>query len=51
MQRQQQRWLRLPAPTLGEHNRSILKNILGFTDAMIDQLEQDEVIGQRPKGL
>jgi crotonobetainyl-CoA:carnitine CoA-transferase CaiB-like acyl-CoA transferase len=51
MQRQQQAWLRLPAPTLGEHNRSILKNILGFTDAMIDQLEQDEVIGQRPKGL
>jgi crotonobetainyl-CoA:carnitine CoA-transferase CaiB-like acyl-CoA transferase len=51
MQRRQQAWLRLPAPTLGEHNRDILKNILAYTDAMIDQLEREEVIGRRPKGL
>lgn len=51
MQRQQQKWLRLPAPTLGEHNSHILKNILAYTDAMIGQLEQEEVIGRLPKGL
>ncbi|MBK6738056.1 MAG: hypothetical protein IPG64_09125 [Haliea sp.] len=51
MQRQQQPWLRLPAPTLGEHNRHILKKLLAYTDAMIDQLEQAEVIGRRPTGF
>lgn len=51
MQRQKQPWLRLPAPTLGEHNRHILKKLLAYTDAMIDRLEQEEVIGRRPTGL
>jgi crotonobetainyl-CoA:carnitine CoA-transferase CaiB-like acyl-CoA transferase len=50
MQRQHQPWLRQPAPTLGQQNRSILKSILGYTDVMIDRLEE-EVIGYRPQGL
>jgi len=51
MQQRQRTCLRLPAPTLGEHSISVLKNIFAYTDAMINQLEQEEVIGQRPKGL
>jgi len=41
---------RLPAPTLGQHNRDILRGI-GLTDDEISQLERDEVIGYRPSGM
>jgi crotonobetainyl-CoA:carnitine CoA-transferase CaiB-like acyl-CoA transferase len=45
------RWLRMPAPTLGQHNREILSGVLGLSDAEIDALEAEGVIGTRPHGL
>jgi crotonobetainyl-CoA:carnitine CoA-transferase CaiB-like acyl-CoA transferase len=45
-----ERWLRTPAPTLGQHNREILLD-LGLSDDEIAALEEDDVIGQRPLGL
>jgi crotonobetainyl-CoA:carnitine CoA-transferase CaiB-like acyl-CoA transferase len=45
------RWLRSPAPTLGEHNREILGGLLGLADAEIDELAAAGVIGTRPTGL
>ena len=36
---------RTPAPLLGQHNREILTRILGLTDAEVDALEADGVIG------
>ncbi len=44
-------WIRNPAPQVGEHNREILAEIVGLSDAEIDALEADEVIGTVPKGL
>jgi crotonobetainyl-CoA:carnitine CoA-transferase CaiB-like acyl-CoA transferase len=37
--------IRTPPPTLGEHNREILAGLLGLSDAEIDQLAQDGIIG------
>jgi crotonobetainyl-CoA:carnitine CoA-transferase CaiB-like acyl-CoA transferase len=45
------RWLRAPAPTLGEHNREVLAGVLGLDDARIAELQADAVIGTRPAGL
>jgi crotonobetainyl-CoA:carnitine CoA-transferase CaiB-like acyl-CoA transferase len=45
------RWLRAPAPTLGEHNRGILGGWLGLADAEIEALARAGVIGTRPAGL
>jgi crotonobetainyl-CoA:carnitine CoA-transferase CaiB-like acyl-CoA transferase len=45
------RWLRSPAPTLGQHNREILDGLLGLAEAEIDDLERNGVIGTRPLGL
>ena len=45
------RWMRAPAPSLGQHNREILGGLLGLPDSEIDALEQAGVIGTRPKGL
>jgi len=42
------RWLRRPAPTLGEHNREIIGGLLGVSDAELDSLEAEQVIGTRP---
>ncbi|MBI3969489.1 MAG: CoA transferase, partial [Chloroflexi bacterium] len=36
--------IRRPAPRLGEHNEEVLRNILGFSEAEVDQLILDEVI-------
>jgi crotonobetainyl-CoA:carnitine CoA-transferase CaiB-like acyl-CoA transferase len=36
--------LELEAPFLGEHNRQILSNYLGFSEQRISQLEQEEVL-------
>ncbi len=44
------RWNRTPAPTMGQHNHEILSE-LGLSAEEIAQLEADEVIGNKPKGL
>lgn len=46
-----QPWLRSAAPTVGQHNRRILAELLGKSEAEIDALEQREVIGTTPLGL
>jgi crotonobetainyl-CoA:carnitine CoA-transferase CaiB-like acyl-CoA transferase len=43
-------WTVRTAPRLGEHNREVLGDLLGLTDEQIDELERDEIIGNRPKG-
>lgn len=45
-----ERWNRTPCPTMGQHNHEILTE-LGLSPAQIGELERDEVIGDRPKGL
>ena len=37
-----------PAPSLGEHNTYILKDILGYSDVEIKEMEKLEVIGTTP---
>ncbi len=44
------RWIRSPAPTLGQHNREVLRDLLGLDDQAIAALAAAEVIGERPKG-
>jgi crotonobetainyl-CoA:carnitine CoA-transferase CaiB-like acyl-CoA transferase len=39
---------RLPTPKLGQHNRQILGGVLGLSDAELDRLEADGVIGEEP---
>jgi crotonobetainyl-CoA:carnitine CoA-transferase CaiB-like acyl-CoA transferase len=45
------RWLRTPAPTLGEHNDEILAGILGLSPEDMASLAAEGVIGTRPEGL
>src|SRR5262249_8296184 len=45
------RWLRLPAPTLGQHNHEVLSSILGLDQAQIEELEEQRIIGTRPLGV
>jgi crotonobetainyl-CoA:carnitine CoA-transferase CaiB-like acyl-CoA transferase len=45
------RWLRTPAPTLGQHNHEILVDELGIDEATYAQLEDAQIIGTRPKGV
>jgi crotonobetainyl-CoA:carnitine CoA-transferase CaiB-like acyl-CoA transferase len=45
------RWLRAPAPTLGQHGREILGGLLGVPADELDALERDGVIGTRPAGV
>jgi crotonobetainyl-CoA:carnitine CoA-transferase CaiB-like acyl-CoA transferase len=45
------RWLRTPAPTLGQHNEPVLCGLLGLSDDELRELEADGVIGTRPEGL
>jgi crotonobetainyl-CoA:carnitine CoA-transferase CaiB-like acyl-CoA transferase len=42
-------WIRSPAPTLGQHNREILCDWLGASDAELAALEQAGVVGTRPR--
>ena len=44
-------WLRRPAPTVGEHNDEVLRDVLGLTDDELARLRADAVIGERPVGL
>jgi crotonobetainyl-CoA:carnitine CoA-transferase CaiB-like acyl-CoA transferase len=43
-------WHRTPTPTMGEHNHEVLTS-LGLSDAEIEQLQADEVIGTKPPGF
>jgi len=43
-------WHRTPTPTMGQHNHEVLSE-LGLSDAEIEQLEADQVIGRKPIGL
>jgi crotonobetainyl-CoA:carnitine CoA-transferase CaiB-like acyl-CoA transferase len=45
------KWLFRPAPTLGEHNHEVLTTLCGLTDAEVDRLTAQGVVGTRPKGL
>lgn len=45
------RWIRRPAPAIGQDNHVILKSMLGYSDEQIAEMEKREVIGTRPKGL
>ena len=38
-----------PAPTLGQHNREVLTEVLALTDAEVDGLERQGAIGTKPK--
>ncbi len=46
-----ERWIRCPAPTLGQHNHEVLSSILGLDKEEIERLEEAGVIGTRPAGL
>lgn len=41
---------RLPAPTLGQHNRQVLRDWAALSDDEIDDLERRDIIGTRPLG-
>jgi crotonobetainyl-CoA:carnitine CoA-transferase CaiB-like acyl-CoA transferase len=45
------RWLRSPAPTLGQDNQAVLGGILGLSEGELRELEAEGVIGTRPAGL
>jgi crotonobetainyl-CoA:carnitine CoA-transferase CaiB-like acyl-CoA transferase len=45
------RWLRTPAPTLGQHNHEILVDDLGVDEATYEELRESNVIGDRPLGV
>jgi crotonobetainyl-CoA:carnitine CoA-transferase CaiB-like acyl-CoA transferase len=45
-----QRWVRRPAPTLGQHNREILCDLLGVSAAELETLEAQGVVGTRLAG-
>lgn len=44
-------WLRRTPPTLGQHNSEVLTELCGLTEAALERLAADGVIGTRPKGL
>jgi crotonobetainyl-CoA:carnitine CoA-transferase CaiB-like acyl-CoA transferase len=45
------RWLRTPAPTIGQHNERVLCGILGLSSDELRALEAEGVVGTRPEGL
>lgn len=42
--------IRMPAPTLGQHNEYILTKLLGLTANEVRQLAEEKVIGTKPMG-
>jgi len=46
-----ERWLRSPAPTMGQHNERVLRGVLGLSSEDIADLEAEGMIGTRPEGL
>ncbi|MGV0793800.1 CoA transferase [Mycolicibacterium sp. XJ1819] len=46
-----EKWLRRPPPTLGQHTGEVLSELCALTDAELDRLAADGVVGTRPKGL
>lgn len=49
--RLERRWYRSPAPTLGQHNDAVLRDLLGLGDEAVAALRAAGVIGERPAGL
>jgi crotonobetainyl-CoA:carnitine CoA-transferase CaiB-like acyl-CoA transferase len=45
-----ERWLRRPAPTLGQHNREVLSELAGLREHEIAKLAAEGVIGEQPVG-
>jgi crotonobetainyl-CoA:carnitine CoA-transferase CaiB-like acyl-CoA transferase len=45
------RWLRTPAPTLGQHTAEVLGRLCGVSDEELARLAAGRVIGTRPVGL
>jgi crotonobetainyl-CoA:carnitine CoA-transferase CaiB-like acyl-CoA transferase len=43
-----ERWLRFAAPTMGQHNREILCDLLGLPESELESLTAEGVIGYRP---
>jgi crotonobetainyl-CoA:carnitine CoA-transferase CaiB-like acyl-CoA transferase len=43
-------WFREPSPILGQDNRRVLQDLLGLSDARLDELHQVGIIGERPVG-
>jgi crotonobetainyl-CoA:carnitine CoA-transferase CaiB-like acyl-CoA transferase len=41
-------WLRLPSPTLGEHNDAVLGEVAEAAE--LDALRKEDLIGERPRG-
>jgi len=44
------RWLRAPPPTLGQHNTEVLTELCGLTDADLQRLTAAGVIGTQTEG-
>lgn len=45
------RWVRMHAPMLGEHNEEILGGLLGHSAEELAKFEQDNIIGDWPMGV
>ena len=45
------RWLHRTPPTLGQHTAEVLSELCGLTEADLERLAGEGVIGTRPKGL
>jgi crotonobetainyl-CoA:carnitine CoA-transferase CaiB-like acyl-CoA transferase len=51
LSRHTQRWLKRPAPLVGQHNHEILRSVLGYSDEQIHALAARNVIGTTPQGV